>query len=78
MLIRGSNKNPLLLAGDTAYDAGVMERGVISGTGNSQQLHDTITKILELKNNLPGLAILTAHDPQAADKLHNTGWSAGA
>ena len=75
MLVRGSNKNPLLLAGDISYDAEVMEQGVISGTGNRRQLRDTIAKILELKQNMPGLMILTTHDIRAADRLRNTGWS---
>ncbi len=76
MLVRGSNKNPLLLAGDVGYDAGVMEHGAISGTGDRRQLRDTTAKILELKENMPGLTILTAHDIRAADNLHNTVWSA--
>jgi len=75
MLVRGSNKSPLLLAGDIGYDTEVMEQGVISGTGNRRQLRDTTAKILKLKDNMPGLTILTSHDIRAADKLHNTGWS---
>lgn len=42
----------------------------VSGIGDKKQLHDTSAKVLELKSNIPGLIILTTHDPGAAEQLH--------
>ena len=70
MLVRGGAKNPLLMIGDLSYDTEHMERGGIPGPGNKKLLHAASAKVLELKNNLPGLTLLPAHDPGAADRLH--------
>ena len=70
MLVRRGAKNPLLMVGDLSYDTEYMEQGGIP-SGNKKQLRAASANVLELKNNLPGLTLLPAHDPEAADRLHN-------
>ena len=69
LLIRRGTRPPLLLAGDLTYGAEILQRGQIPGVGNRRRLAETTGKVLALKKKMPGLVILPAHDPTAAQRL---------
>jgi N-acyl homoserine lactone hydrolase len=69
MLVRRSDKPPLLMVGDLTYDVNLMEQGEIPGVGNKNELRANTKMVLELKKNMPGLIILPAHDPGSAARL---------
>ena len=62
MLIRRDGWDPILLVGDLTYEAGLLEQDVVSGTGDSETLLASISKVSRLKQRLSGLAILASHD----------------
>jgi hypothetical protein len=62
-------KAPLLLAGDLTYGAGILERRQIPGVGSRHDLAVTTDKVLALKEQMPDLVVLPAHDPTAARRL---------
>jgi len=69
LLIRRRTRSPLLLVGDLTYGAELLERRQIPGVGGRRQLARTTAKVLALKERMPGLVILPAHDPTAAQRL---------
>jgi hypothetical protein len=44
-------------------------RGQLPGVGAHEQLVETTAKVLALKQTMPSLVILPAHDPTAAQRL---------
>jgi N-acyl homoserine lactone hydrolase len=68
LLVRRA-RSPLLLVGDLSYGADLLERRQLPGVGARNQLAGTTDKVLALKQRLPGLVILPAHDPTAAQRL---------
>jgi len=69
LLVRRGTKAPLLLAGDLTYGAGILERRQIPGVGSRHDLAVTTDKVLALKEQMPDLVVLPAHDPTAARRL---------
>jgi len=69
LLIRRAAKAPLLLAGDLTYGADILRRGLVPGVGNRRRLAESTRKVLALAERLPGLVVLPAHDPTAAQRL---------
>ena len=69
LLIRRRTRPPLLLAGDLTYGAELLERRQVPGVGNRRRLAETTGKVLALKQQMPDLVILPAHDPTAAARL---------
>lgn len=69
LLVRRGAKPPLLLVGDLTYGAEILERGDVPGVGARRQLAETSRKVLALAGQLPGLVVLPAHDPAAAQRL---------
>jgi glyoxylase-like metal-dependent hydrolase (beta-lactamase superfamily II) len=69
MLVRRSDGPPLLLVGDLTYDVHAFEEGVHGGVGSRRTLRHTRESVLALRENQPGMRILAAHDPAAADIL---------
>src|SRR6266705_1288853 len=69
LLIRRATRPPLLLVGDLTYGAEILQRGQIPGVGNRRRLAESTGKVLALKEQMPGLVILPAHDPTAARRL---------
>jgi glyoxylase-like metal-dependent hydrolase (beta-lactamase superfamily II) len=69
LLIRRRGSAPLLLVGDLTYGAELLERRRIPGVGDRSQLAETTDQVLALKQRMPGLVILPAHDPTAAQRL---------
>jgi glyoxylase-like metal-dependent hydrolase (beta-lactamase superfamily II) len=72
LLIRRATRPPLLLVGDLTYGAELLERRQVPGVGNRRQLAETTGKVLALKQQMPNLVILPAHDPTAAARLLGT------
>jgi N-acyl homoserine lactone hydrolase len=72
LLVRREGLPPLLLVGDLTYDAIGMEHGEVPGLGSRKHVQRSIEAVLELKRKTPGLVILAAHDPKAADMLANS------
>ena len=69
LLIRRGTRPPLLLVGDLTYGAELLERRQVPGVGHRRRLAETTGRVLALKNQLPGLVVLPAHDPTAAARL---------
>jgi N-acyl homoserine lactone hydrolase len=69
LLIRRTGRPPLLLAGDLTYGAEILSRGQLPGVGNRRRLAESSRKVLALAERQPGLVVLPAHDPTAAERL---------
>ena len=69
LLIRRAGRPPLLLAGDLTYGAEILQRGQLPGVGNRRRLAESSHKVLALAQQQPGLVVLPAHDPAAAQRL---------
>ena len=69
LLIRRTGRPPLLLAGDLTYGAEILQRGQLPGVGNRRRLAEGSRKVLALAQQQPGLVVLPAHDPTAAQRL---------
>jgi N-acyl homoserine lactone hydrolase len=69
LLIRRVGRPPLLLAGDLTYGAEILQRGQLPGVGNRRRLAESSRQILALAEQQPGLVVLPAHDPTAAQRL---------
>ncbi len=62
LLIRQDGWDPILLVGDLTYEAALLERDVVPGTGDRETLLASYAKVRRLKERLPGLAIAASHD----------------
>jgi hypothetical protein len=69
LLVRRGTRPPLLLVGDLTYGADILQRGQLPGVGNRRRLAESSHKVLALAQHLPGLVVLPAHDPTAAQRL---------
>ncbi|HKA98575.1 MAG TPA: N-acyl homoserine lactonase family protein [Streptosporangiaceae bacterium] len=69
LLVRRAARPPLLLAGDLTYGAELMRRGQLPGVGTRRRLAESTRKVLALADQQPGLVVLPAHDPTAAERL---------
>jgi glyoxylase-like metal-dependent hydrolase (beta-lactamase superfamily II) len=69
MLVRRGQRPPLLLIGDLTYDEGLLQRDQFPAIGDKKVLRASFAKVRALKERMPDLVILPAHDPTAADKL---------
>ena len=69
LLVRRAGLPPLLLAGDLTYGAEILRRGQLPGVGNRRLLAESSRKVLALRQRQPGLVVLPAHDPTAAQRL---------
>jgi N-acyl homoserine lactone hydrolase len=69
LLVRRAGRPPLLLAGDLTYGAEILQRGQLPGVGNRRLLAESTRKVIALQQQQPGLVVLPAHDPTAAQRL---------
>jgi glyoxylase-like metal-dependent hydrolase (beta-lactamase superfamily II) len=69
LLARRASGAPLLMVGDLTYEAELFEAGRIPGVGDAAGLRKASAMVRELKVRHPGLAVLPAHDPGAAERL---------
>jgi N-acyl homoserine lactone hydrolase len=69
LLVRRAARPPLLLAGDLTYGDELLRHGRLPGVGTRRQLTESTREILALQQQQPGLVVLPAHDPTAAQRL---------
>lgn len=69
MLVRRPGHAPLLMVGDLTYDAELLAAGMLPGVGDKGQMREAVAKVNALREAMPGLVVLAAHDPGAADRL---------
>ena len=60
---------PLLLAGDHTDEAEIFQRGRIPGLDNRRRRAESPRDFLAPAEQRPGLIVLSAHDPAAAQRL---------
>jgi glyoxylase-like metal-dependent hydrolase (beta-lactamase superfamily II) len=69
LLIRRPGRPPLMMVGDVTYDAHLLEIGHVPGVGSRRRLREATAMVNTMRQHYPGLVILPAHDPGAADRL---------
>ena len=69
MLIRREGWSPILLVGDLTYEAALLEKDITPGIGDAAELRRSYAKVRHLKEQLPDLVIVPAHDFAAADAI---------
>jgi glyoxylase-like metal-dependent hydrolase (beta-lactamase superfamily II) len=69
MLVRQPGRTPLMMVGDLTYDVHLFEDGQVPGVGSRRRLRESSRMINQMRQHLPDLVILPAHDPGAADRL---------
>jgi glyoxylase-like metal-dependent hydrolase (beta-lactamase superfamily II) len=69
LLVRRPGLPPLMMVGDVTYDAHVLEAGHVPGVGKRRHLRQATAMVNQMRQHHPGLAVLPAHDPGAADRL---------
>lgn len=77
MLVRSGAWPPLLFVADLAYEAGSIFAGRVPGTGDPETLQNSYAKVRQLKEALPDLVILPAHDPQTVGHVQAATRGAG-
>lgn len=69
LLVRRTERPPLLLVGDLTYDADLLAAGLVPGLGNRRKMRSAVTAVNALRERMTGLVVLAAHDPGAATAL---------
>lgn len=69
LLVRRPDHAPLLMVGDLTYDANLLTAGKVPGAGDKRRMRESIARVNALRQRLPGLTVLAAHDPGAAGRL---------
>ena len=69
MLIRQEGWAPILLVADLTYAPELLDQDILPGTGNAAALRASYAKVRKLKQRLPDLEIVAAHDFGASDAI---------
>jgi N-acyl homoserine lactone hydrolase len=69
LLVRQPGQPPLMMVGDLTYDVHVFENGQVPGVGSRRKMREASAMVKRLRQELPDLVILPAHDPGASDRL---------
>ena len=69
MLVRSQGLPPILLVGDLTYELDLLMNDQVPGIGDATALRSSFAKVRALKEQLPDLVLLPAHDPKATDAL---------
>ena len=69
MLVRFQGLPPILLVGDLTYELDLLMNDQVPGIGDAAALRSSFAKVRALKEQLPDLVLLPAHDPRATDAL---------
>lgn len=69
MLVRRKNAAPLLMVGDLTYNVEALMQDQLPGRGNKKQLLASFAKVRALKESMPELVILAAHDRSVENVL---------
>jgi len=76
--VRQAGHPPLLMVGDLTYDGHVFEDGHVPGVGSRRRLREATAMVNKMREHMPDLVILAAHDPGAADRLNKSNGQAPA
>lgn len=71
LLLRSDGLPTMLFVGDLTYDAKLLAADRVPGVGNRKELHLTTQNVNRLAARFPGMPVLAAHDPAAADLLRS-------
>ncbi len=71
MLIRREGWDPILLVGDLTYEAALLDRDIVPGTGDRKTLLASFEEVRKLKSQLPGLVVVASHDFGADAAISN-------
>jgi ABC-type polysaccharide/polyol phosphate transport system ATPase subunit len=77
MLVRDTGMPPLLLVSDLSYETDLLMSDQVPGTGDPALLRSSFAKVRALKEKLPNLVILAAHDLGSVDALKAATFTAG-
>jgi glyoxylase-like metal-dependent hydrolase (beta-lactamase superfamily II) len=69
LLVRRPGRPSFVMVGDLTYDVHVFDDGHVPGVGSRRRLRESTAKISKLRERMPDLVVLPAHDPGAADRL---------
>jgi len=69
LLVRQAGLAPLLMVGDLTYDVHVFEHGHVPGVGSRRRLREAAAMVNKMRDRMPDLVVLPAHDPGSADRL---------
>jgi glyoxylase-like metal-dependent hydrolase (beta-lactamase superfamily II) len=69
MLVRRPGQHPLLMVGDLTYHDDLLAEGKLPGVGSKRQMAAATRMVNALRQALPGLVVLPAHDPAAGSRL---------
>ncbi len=69
MLVKHNEGPPLLMIGDLTYGDEFLEQDITPATGDTEVLLESFAKVRALRETMPDLVILPAHDLRAAEKL---------
>lgn len=69
MLVRSNGRPPILLVGDLVYELDSMVDDRVPGVGDAPQLLESFAKARNLRQQLPDLVVLPAHDASAVEAL---------
>jgi N-acyl homoserine lactone hydrolase len=69
LLVRQAGRAPFMMVGDLTYDVHVLEDGHVPGVGGRRRLRESTANINKMRERMPDLVILPAHDPGAAERL---------
>ena len=69
MLVRSTGRPPLLLVGDLAYELDSLVNDRVPGIGDAPRLRESFAKVRSLRERLPELVVLPAHDASAVEAL---------
>jgi glyoxylase-like metal-dependent hydrolase (beta-lactamase superfamily II) len=73
LLVRRPGRPALLLVGDLTFSVDHLDREQLPGIGERVPLLETTRMVNALRARQPGLVVLPAHDPTAADRLAAAG-----
>jgi N-acyl homoserine lactone hydrolase len=68
LLVRRPDADPLLVVGDLTYDPSLLAAERVPGTGATGQQRASTRAVNALVGAEPGLRVIAAHDPAAADR----------
>ena len=69
MFVRSQGLPPILLVGDLTYELDLLMNDQVPGIGDAAALRSSFAKVRALKEQLPELVLLPAHDPNAMEAL---------
>jgi N-acyl homoserine lactone hydrolase len=69
LLVRQAGLPPLMMVGDLTYDLHLFEHGHVPGVGKRRGLQKATAMVNKMRERMPDLVVLPAHDPGSADRL---------